>query len=162
MCVCEVIRPKKNNRKYIFSLVRDNKQTNSNKRFFCHPLFSGLCTILRSEAGGQDDVVSRGGADEPDYRNNSHLLPPDAATGRSNHVGYYDAAALYPSSGEPTLAFFFHPLHSDGGGGWRTTLERDPGRDARPRPLPPLSAPLPPHATPPCFRKTKKALGNSL
>ena len=88
----------------------NNKQSNSNKkRFFCHPLFSGLCTILRSEAGGQDDVVSRGGADEPDYRNNSHLLPPDAATGRSNHVGYYDAAALYPSSGEPTLAFFFPP-----------------------------------------------------
>ncbi len=88
----------------------DNNQSNSNKkRFFCHPPFSGLCTILRSEAGGQDDVVSRGGADESDYRNNSHLLPPDAATGRSNHVGYYDAAALYPSSGEPTLAFFSSP-----------------------------------------------------
>jgi hypothetical protein len=108
--VCEVIRPKKTIENIFFLFLCNNKQSNSNKkRFFCHPLFSGLCTILRSEAGGQDDVVSRGGADEPDYRNNSHLLPPDAATGRSNHVGYYDAAALYPSSGEPTLAFFFPP-----------------------------------------------------
>jgi hypothetical protein len=88
----------KRSKKYFFLATK-------NKRFFCH-LFSGLCTILRSEAGGQDDVVARGGADEPDYRNNSHLLPPDAATGRSNHLGYYDAAALYPWSGEPTYIFF--------------------------------------------------------
>ena len=67
--------------------------------------FSGLCTILRSEAGGQDEVVDRGGPEDENYKNNFHLLPPDASPGRSNHVGYYDAAALYPSSGEFALFF---------------------------------------------------------
>ena len=58
---------------------------------------SGLCTILRSEAGGQDEAIARGCEDDPAYRNNAHLVDDGDL---SNHVGYYDAAALYPSSGE--------------------------------------------------------------
>jgi hypothetical protein len=34
------------------------------------------------------------------YRNNSHLLGDDAELGPSRHVAYYDAASLYPSSGD--------------------------------------------------------------
>jgi hypothetical protein len=59
--------------------------------------YSGLCTILRSEAGGQDEAIARGCEDDPAYRNNAHLVDDGDL---SNHVGYYDAAALYPSSGE--------------------------------------------------------------
>jgi len=62
--------------------------------FFSH---SGLCTILRSEAGGQDEAIARGCEDDPAYRNNAHLVDDGDL---SNHVGYYDAAALYPSSGK--------------------------------------------------------------
>ena len=58
---------------------------------------SGLCTILRSEAGGQEEAVAGGCEDDPAYRNNAHFLDDGEL---SNHVGYYDAAALYPSSGE--------------------------------------------------------------
>jgi hypothetical protein len=56
-------------------------------------LLRGLCTILRSEAGGQD--LSE--IDERAYKNNSHWLEEGE---NSNHVAYYDAAALYPSSGK--------------------------------------------------------------
>ena len=54
----------------------------------------GLCTILRSAAGGQDCVQD---FDDDDYKNNSHWLSDGD---NSNYVGYYDAASLYPSSGE--------------------------------------------------------------
>ena len=66
------------------------------KTFFFLSRDSGLCTILRSEAGGQEEA---GELDEESYRNNAHLLPPGQGQ-RSNHVAYYDAAALYPSSGK--------------------------------------------------------------
>ena len=75
---------------------------------------SGLCTILRSEAGGQVDAIAEGCDDDPAYRNNAHLLSnddddddDDEKMGQhSNHVAYYDAAALYPSSGKQK--FFSH------------------------------------------------------
>ena len=71
---------------------------------------SGLCTILRSEAGGQVDAIAEGCDDDPAYRNNAHLLgnnDDDEKMGQhSNHVAYYDAAALYPSSGKQK--FFSH------------------------------------------------------
>jgi len=69
---------------------------------------SGICTILRSEAGGQEEAVAGGCEDDPAYRNNAHFLDDG---GLSNHVGYYDAAALYPSSGE-----FLSQLVEEGGG----------------------------------------------
>jgi hypothetical protein len=72
--------------------------------------FRGLCTILRSEAGGQDNLPASTAPtnDEDDnndanfaYCNNSHWLPESGVEkNRSNHVAYYDAAALYPASGE--------------------------------------------------------------
>ena len=70
---------------------------------------------MRSEAGGQVDAIAEGCDDDPAYRNNAHLLSndddddddDDEKMGQhSNHVAYYDAAALYPSSGKQT--FFSH------------------------------------------------------
>lgn len=75
----------------------------------------GLCTILRSAAGGQDRLVDDDDDDDAAaYKNNSHWLSNGVGGGggggeNSNFVGYYDAASLYPSSGE---------LRVDGGGGW--------------------------------------------
>ena len=60
---------------------------------------------MRSEAGGQVDAIAEGCDDDPAYRNNAHLLNDDDDEKRgqhSNHVAYYDAAALYPSSGKQT------------------------------------------------------------
>lgn len=54
---------------------------------------------MRSEAGGQEEAVADGCDDDLDYRNNAHFLPPGDGH-LSNHVAYYDAAALYPSSGK--------------------------------------------------------------
>lgn len=59
----------------------------------------GLCTILRSAAGGQDTVA---GWDRESYRNNAHWLRPELS-GDSNYACYYDAASLYPSSGESKI-----------------------------------------------------------
>ena len=67
----------------------------------------GLCTILRSAAGGQDCVTDW---DSREYKNNSHWLEDDgAADGEpqdSNFVCYYDAASLYPSSGKTNSSEF--------------------------------------------------------
>lgn len=60
----------------------------------------GLCSVYRSEAGqivGQEDDFCR--------HNNSHWLPRsedgrDFQPRPSRTVAYYDAASLYPSSGE--------------------------------------------------------------
>ena len=67
-------------------------------RFFS---LSGLCSIFRSEAGGQADRFDSAEAEAADqdlnYRNNSHWLNNGEP---SNFVAYYDATSLYPSSGE--------------------------------------------------------------
>jgi len=70
----------------------------------------GLCTILRSEAGGQTDLeeptAHANATDNRAYKNNAHWLSSAAADGGddegqpSNFVAYYDAASLYPTSGE--------------------------------------------------------------
>ena len=70
-----------------------------NLRHFRFLSCRGLCTILRSEAGGQTDLeetnvdvtVNRA------YKNNAHWLPQGQ---NSNFVAYYDAASLYPTSGK--------------------------------------------------------------
>jgi len=79
----------------IFIILFLRKRKSGQHHFFL--TYSGLCTILRSEAGGQDEAIARGCEDDPAYRNNAHLVDDGDL---SNHVGYYDAAALYPSSGE--------------------------------------------------------------
>ena len=65
--------------------------------------FRGLCTVARSEAGlmpnGQDGVP-----------HHSHWLGTQVPGGPgqpSRSVAYYDAASLYPSSGEFFFFFFF-------------------------------------------------------
>ena len=69
---------------------------------------SGLTSVYRSKAGGQDledDKDEDGAVDghdddtEINYRNNSHWKRA-ADCGLSNYVSYYDAASLYPSSGK--------------------------------------------------------------
>jgi len=80
---------KKSNKKKI------NKKVNAPFDFF-----SGLCSIFRSEAGGQTERFDGVDANDPmraHYRNNSHWLKDGEA---SNFVAYYDATSLYPSSGE--------------------------------------------------------------
>ena len=64
--------------------------------------FRGLCTVARSEAGlmpdGQDGVP-----------HHSHWLGTQVPGGPgqpSRSVAYYDAASLYPSSGEFFFFFF--------------------------------------------------------
>jgi len=64
---------------------------------------SGLCTILRSEAGGQEEAVAGGCEDDPAYRNNAHFLDDG---GLSNHVGYYDAL---PPPSPPCLFLSWGP-----------------------------------------------------
>ena len=59
--------------------------------------FSGLCSIFRSEAGGQADRFAEGEEEGLNYGNNAHWLDNGEA---SNFVAYYDATSLYPSSGE--------------------------------------------------------------
>ena len=66
----------------------------------------GLCTILRGAAGGQDCVQD---FDNDDYKNNSHWLSDGE---NSNYVGYYDAASLYPSSGEFKLGISVRPARA--------------------------------------------------
>ena len=135
----------KRSKKYFFLATK-------NKRFFCH-LFSGLCTILRSEAGGQDDVVSRGGADESDYRNNSHLLPPDG--GRTT----WATTTPRPSTlrAVSRLSRFFSPtLHSDGGAGGGQPSRETQGETPVPVPCPPCPRPSPPR-DPPCFLQNQKS-----
>ena len=63
----------------------------------------GLCTVIRSEAG---EVPGQDKSEDRDYRNNQHLFDvlgsddlSNVLGGPSKHVGYYDAASLYPSSG---------------------------------------------------------------
>jgi len=84
------------------------------KKLASFVLYRGLCTILRSEAGGQDDILQDVVDDDDDgaflkktYSNNSHWLP-EGQPKASNHVAYYDAASLYPSSGE---IFFLNLKH---------------------------------------------------
>ena len=86
----------------------------------------GLCSVYRTVAGGQgdgarpwffatDEKNRRDGEvhdddDDDDvdedfscaYSNNAHWLPQEGSScgGPSRFVGYYDAASLYPSSGE--------------------------------------------------------------
>ena len=70
---------------------------------------SGLTSVYRSKAGGQDleddedeeGAVVDGDDDDTEinYRNNSHWKRA-ADCGLSNYVSYYDAASLYPSSGK--------------------------------------------------------------
>ena len=69
------------------------------------PHSRGLCTILRTAAGGQNRVAD---FDVPEYKNNSHwVLPDGGAAEDSNYVCYYDAASLYPSSGKTKFVFFW-------------------------------------------------------
>jgi hypothetical protein len=122
---------------------------NKNTQQFLHDIFffstknRGLCTILRTEAGGQEEILSAEAAsktnddndddddddDDDDeeenmsqhlkrkvYCNNSHWLSKDSPPSESisaakkstphlsNHVAYYDAASLYPTSGESPLS----------------------------------------------------------
>ena len=120
---------------------------NKNTHKFLHDIFCfstknrGLCTILRTEAGGQEEILSaeaasktnddNDGDDDDDdddeknmsqhlkrkvYCNNSHWLSKDSPPSESisaakkstphlaNHVAYYDAASLYPTSGESPLS----------------------------------------------------------
>jgi len=51
----------------------------------------------------EDGLISRS---EADSRHNSHWLHPlyDGEGGPSRYVAYYDAASLYPSSGESTFS----------------------------------------------------------
>ena len=87
-------------------------------------LLRGLCTILRTAAGGQNKIED---FDVPEYGNNFHWLqqqqPPEAidddddadaaaSPGNSNYVCYYDAASLYPSSGEFSFSLPFLPQFS--------------------------------------------------
>jgi len=65
--------------------------------------FRGLCTVIRSEAG---EVPGQDKSEDRNYRNNQHLFDvlgsddlSNVLGGPSKHVGYYDAASLYPSSG---------------------------------------------------------------
>jgi len=77
-------------------------------RFFS---LSGLCSIFRSEAGGQADRFDSAEAEadqDLNYRNNAHWLNNGEP---SNFVAYYDATSLYPSSGE------FVKAKRGGGGG---------------------------------------------
>ena len=71
--------------------------------------FRGLCTVARSEAGlmpnGQDGVP-----------HHSHWLGTQVPGGPgqpSRSVAYYDAASLYPSSGEFFFFFFFFFLREE-------------------------------------------------
>jgi hypothetical protein len=96
--------------------------------FFSLLIFSGLCTILRSEAGGQEDAIAEGCEDDPAYCNNAHFLTNGNL---SNHVAYYDAAALYPSSG--TL------LYINRRGGEEGVLGKE--KEHNPTPFPPPSPP---------------------
>jgi hypothetical protein len=65
---------------------------------------------MRSAAGGQK--LFEEGAEKPwsfQYRNNAHLLDKVSEPGDSfvpedsNHLLYYDAASLYPSSGNDKI-----------------------------------------------------------
>jgi len=56
-----------------------------------------------NDDGDDDGLISRS---EADSRHNSHWLHPlyDGEGGPSRYVAYYDAASLYPSSGESTFS----------------------------------------------------------
>jgi hypothetical protein len=78
------------------------------RNFFFFFFSRGLTQVLRSVAGGQE-LFENGDPSRPwsdRYRNNAHLVdlcrqPSDSfEPGRSNHLLYYDAASLYPSSGK--------------------------------------------------------------
>ncbi len=103
-----------------------------------YTFFSGLTTILRSEAGGQSD---RFGHDDDDddlqrnYHNNAHWLHPSKLAQPSNFVAYYDATSLYPSSGELTKE------KGRGGGGKEKGNPHPPVNHSPPPPLP-LPSPL--------------------
>ena len=93
------------------------KKTRLEKFFYF--FFRGLTQVLRSAAGCQEKFENGDDGDKKkkwsdSYRNNHHLLdrvtsPEDEFTpGPSNHLLYYDAASLYPSSGTQ-ISLFFHP-----------------------------------------------------
>jgi len=58
----------------------------------------GLCSVFRSSAGSGAGAGT--GRDPAQHRNNGHLLPSSEP---SRCVAYYDAASLYPSSGEYSI-----------------------------------------------------------
>jgi len=111
-----------------------------------YSFFSGLTTILRSEAGGQSD---RFGHDDDDddlqrnYHNNAHWLHPSKLAQPSNFVAYYDATSLYPSSGELTKEI------GRGGGGGKEKVNPHPQvNHAPPPPVPSPPSPVPPPPSP--------------
>lgn len=88
---------------------------------------------MRSEAGGQDIYQRDHDADGPStsqqqeqstYCNNSHWLPENASK-ESNHVAYYDAASLYPTSG--TIFFTTKFVAAGQAGGKELGKERKGG-----------------------------------
>jgi hypothetical protein len=92
-------------------------------RFFS---LSGLCSIFRSEAGGQADRFdsAEAAADQDlNYRNNAHWLNNGEP---SNFVAYYDATSLYPSSGE------FVKAKRGGGGGRERKRKSQPAQSTFP------------------------------
>ena len=102
-----IFSSKKRCKKYIFIY--------SSRCFCLFLLCSGLCTIFRSEAGGQTERFDEEDVDKTrNYHNNAHWLKDDndstdGGGGQpSNFVAYYDATSLYPSSGEQNkLQLFF-------------------------------------------------------
>ena len=78
---------------FLRNILIELKQPKNNDAFFS---LSGLCSIFRSEAGGQADRFAEG-EEGLNYRNNAHWLDNGEP---SNFVAYYDATSLYPSSGE--------------------------------------------------------------
>ena len=82
---------------------------------FLISLVRGLCAVYRTAAGkppsdfDNEEAPHPAPEDQPGYRNNAHWLLTSSGEDRSAQfnsmpsktVAYYDAASLYPSSGEP-------------------------------------------------------------
>ena len=103
------------------------KNTHKHNYYFCCFACSGLCSVFRSRAGDPDTlraVVNEGREENDpaaaasaerlvsdrheDHAHNSHWLE-EGEGGPSRFVAYYDAASLYPSSGEQRPCALFPP-----------------------------------------------------
>jgi hypothetical protein len=96
--------------KFLMKKIRPGNFTVNNAqiyRLLREGMRGGLCTILRNQAGLKQD-----GTGGPSH--NGHWLPTGGE--ESRYVQYYDATALYPSSGERLSHRAFGALFREGGG----------------------------------------------
>lgn len=99
---------------YLSDMVSDGtRSVHCNFFSFFSPPGSGLCSVYRSEAGRIGE-----NPDSENLKNNAHWLSEAEEYDDgpfqpqpSNTVAYYDAASLYPSSGE------YHSSNLTKGGG---------------------------------------------